>query len=160
MAEENTAAPTGIGRRKILIIAAAGLGSIFLVTGLILGILYFTGALSGNDEIIERLNAIEGGAPWPSGAHHAKAAFLPKDPDHLADPMAYRVLLILPTLYRKWAATRLHELYPWVDTWSNPYLFAGIPGFGAADGWFLTQPSKWSTSPSPTRPTWAGQSTL
>ena len=34
MAEENTAAPTGIGRRTILIIAAAGLGSIFLVTGL------------------------------------------------------------------------------------------------------------------------------
>ena len=33
MAEENTAAPTGIGRRTILIIAAAGLGSIFLVTG-------------------------------------------------------------------------------------------------------------------------------
>ena len=58
MAEENTAAPTGIGRRTILIIAAAGLGSIFLVTGLILGILYFTGALSGNDEIIDRLNAM------------------------------------------------------------------------------------------------------
>ena len=66
MAEENTPATTGIGRRTILIIAAAGLGSIFLVTGLILGILYFTGALSGNDEIMDRSNAIEGGSPGPA----------------------------------------------------------------------------------------------
>ena len=67
MAEENTTAPAGgIGRRTIIIIAAAGLGSIFLVTGLILGILYFTGALSGNDEIIDRLNAIEGGSEGPA----------------------------------------------------------------------------------------------
>ena len=61
MAEENTAAPTGIGRRTILIIAAGGGLYIFgnrANTGI-----YFTGALSGNDEIIERLNAIEGVLP-------------------------------------------------------------------------------------------------
>ena len=52
--------------------------------------------------------------------------------------MAYRVLLIMPTLYRKWAATRLHDLYPWVDTWANEAMFAGIPGIGAADGWYQT----------------------
>ena len=52
--------------------------------------------------------------------------------------MAYRVLLILPAIYRKWAATRLHDLYPWVQTWANSHMFAGIPGLGAADGWFAT----------------------
>ena len=52
--------------------------------------------------------------------------------------MSYRVLLILPTIYRKWAATRLRDLYPWVQTWANPSLYAGIPGLGAADGWYQT----------------------
>lgn len=97
MAEENTAAPTGIGRRTILIIAAAGLGSIFLVTGLILGILYFTGALSGNDEIIERLNAIEGGAPGP--ALSAASEENPDAPQLLEIPDTNR----LDTLYHQFA---------------------------------------------------------
>ena len=52
--------------------------------------------------------------------------------------MAYRVLMILPTLYRKWAATRLHTLYEWVPQWANEAIYAGIPGLGAADGWFQT----------------------
>lgn len=56
----------------------------------------------------------------------------------LADRMAYRVLLILPTLYRKWAATRLQDLYPWVGTWANEFMYAGIPGLGASDGWYQT----------------------
>lgn len=76
------------------------------------------------------LNLIENGAPWPKATLHAKAAFLPKDPDNQADPMAYRILLILSTLYRKWAATRLHSLYPWVESWANSSLFAGVPGRG------------------------------
>ena len=97
MAEENTAAPTGIGRRTILIIAAAGLGSIFLVTGLILGILYFTGALSGNDEIIERLNAIEGGSPGP--ALSAASEENPDAPQLLEIPDTNR----LDTLYHQFA---------------------------------------------------------
>ena len=84
------------------------------------------------------LNLIEHGAPWPSGTLHAKASFLPEAAANLADPMAYRILFILPTIYRRWASTRLHDLYPWVDTWSNSHMFAGIPGLGAADGWYQT----------------------
>ena len=80
------------------------------------------------------LNIIEGRAPWPTGTLHAKASFLLKDMSKLADPMAYRVLLILPSLYRRWAAARLHNLYPWVSGWANSYMYAGIPGLGAADG--------------------------
>ena len=56
--------------------------------------------------LAELMNKVENGAPWPQGTLHAKASFLPKDPASLADPMAYRILLILPTLYRHWAATR------------------------------------------------------
>jgi flagellar FliL protein len=62
MAEENVAGPTGgINKRTIIIIAAAGLAGILLLVGIMMGILYFSGALNSNDELIERLNAIEGG---------------------------------------------------------------------------------------------------
>ena len=47
------------------------------------------------------LNRIEAGAPWPTPLLHAKAVFLSKDVNKLEDPMAYRVLLILPTVYRR-----------------------------------------------------------
>ena len=98
MAEENTTAPaSGIGRRTIIIIAAAGLGSIFLVTGLILGILYFTGALSGNDEIIDRLNAIEGGSEGP--ALSSSSEDNPDAPQLLEIPDTNR----LDTLYHQFA---------------------------------------------------------
>ena len=62
MAEESVAvSPGGINRRTIIIIAAAGLAGILLLVGIMMGILYLSGALNSNDELIERLNAIEGG---------------------------------------------------------------------------------------------------
>jgi len=98
MAEENTTTPAGgIGRRTIIIIAAAGLGSIFLVTGLILGILYFTGALNGNDEIIDRLNAIAGGSEGP--ALSSSSEDNPDAPELLEIPDTNR----LDTLYHQFA---------------------------------------------------------
>ena len=62
MVDENTLEKDKIGRRTLLIIAAAALGSILLITGLITGILFLTGAFDSDDEIMRRLNAIEGGS--------------------------------------------------------------------------------------------------
>ena len=62
MVDENTIEKDKIGRRTLLIIAAAALGSILLITGLITGILFLTGAFDSDDEIMRRLNAIEGGS--------------------------------------------------------------------------------------------------
>ena len=98
MAEENTTAPAGgIGRRTIIIIAAAGLGSIFLVTGLILGILYFTGDLSGNDDIIDSLNTIEGASDGQSLSSSSEDN--PDAPQLLEIPDTNR----LDTLYHQFA---------------------------------------------------------
>ena len=74
----------------------------------------------------------------PKGIAVAKAAFLAKDPGKLEDPLSYRVLLILPALYRRWASIRLRAMDRWVDTWAEPEMFAGIRGRGAADGWYET----------------------
>ena len=62
MVDENTIEKDKIGRRTLLIIAAAALGSILLITGLITGILFLTGAFDSDEEIMRRLNAIEGGS--------------------------------------------------------------------------------------------------
>jgi len=62
MVDENTADKDKIGRKTLLIIAAACLGSILLVTALITGILFLTGAFDSDDEIMRRLNAMEGGS--------------------------------------------------------------------------------------------------
>ena len=61
MADEKIEKKEAISRKTLLIIAAACLGSILLVTGILIGILFLTGAFDSDDEIIRRLNAIEGG---------------------------------------------------------------------------------------------------
>lgn len=51
--------------------------------------------------LAELLALIEEGGKWPTGTLHATAAFLlAKDPAKCEESLAYRVLLILPTLYR------------------------------------------------------------
>ena len=62
MVDENTADKDKIGRKTLLIIAAACLGSILVVTGLITSVLFLTGAFDSDDEVMRRLNAIEGGS--------------------------------------------------------------------------------------------------
>ena len=82
--------------------------------------------------------AIEGGAAWPEDSLHVKAAFLAKEENPSLDPLGYRILLIFPILYRRWAAVRLRNLAPWVLSWWMPNFFAGGPGASAEDAWWLT----------------------
>ena len=65
----------------------------------------------------------------------AKAAFLVKDPTKVEDPMSYRVLLILSSIYRRWATLRLRQMSRWVDGWALPEMYAGVQGRGAQDAW-------------------------
>ena len=69
-------------------------------------------ALVAFNHLATLLNLLEEVAAWPSKLLHAKGAFLCKEPATPYEPMAYRILLVLPTLYRKWATTRLRHLGP------------------------------------------------
>jgi hypothetical protein len=82
------------------------------------------------------LNGIEKGKAWPSSLTTAKAAFLAKDVDKSCDPLAHRILLILSTLYRKWAGYRQRSLKPWILEWATKHMFAGIPDMCALDAWY------------------------
>ena len=67
-----------------------------------------------------------------------KQFFVKTPPHKIYDPFEYRVLLILPVLYRRWATARLADLKPWVQRWQLPEMFAGVEGCGAEDGWYET----------------------
>lgn len=70
--------------------------------------------------LADMLNDIEQGTPWPRQLTTARAAFLSKDPDDSLNPLAYCVRLMLPSIYRMWAKTRLRHLQPWMDEWTLP----------------------------------------
>ena len=76
-------------------------------------------------KLADLLNAIEDGADWPEDVSTARAAFLAKDADKLEDPLAYRVLLIMSVLYRRWASCRLRGMAPWIKRWQLQEMFAG-----------------------------------
>ena len=66
------------------------------------------------ERLAAMLNKIEDGADWPKGMTYARAAYLAKDAQNREDPLAYRVLLILPAIYRRWASARLAALEDWI----------------------------------------------
>eukprot|EP00973_Karenia_brevis_P077860 10819318-Karenia_brevis.AAC.1 len=59
------------------------------------------------------LNIIEKGYPWPEDLLHTRATLLCKNPATPYDPLAWRILWILPNLYRRWASARLGQLEGW-----------------------------------------------
>ena len=50
--------------------------------------------------LADMLNEIEQGAKWPKEMNKARAAFMSKDEDDVLNPLANRVLLMLPSVYR------------------------------------------------------------
>ena len=56
------------------------------------------------------LNEIEKGMKWPRQTTKAHATCIPKESQASHDPLAYRVLLIMSQIYRKWASMRLKHL--------------------------------------------------
>ena len=88
--------------------------------------------------LAEMFNRIEGGANWPTQMNESRAAFMAKDEDDELNPLAYRVLLMLPAIYRLWGRTRLAHLQPWVAEWTTPEMFAGVEGQGAEEAAYST----------------------
>ena len=75
--------------------------------------------------IADLLNLVEEGESWPDGMNEERAVFMEKETDNVDDPLKFRVLKILPALYRRWAALRLRALDEWLQKWSTDDLYAG-----------------------------------
>ena len=76
---------------------------------------------------------------WPEDQTKTRAVFLSKDCTDVGNPMAYRILKITSTLYRVWGTVRIRNLEAWIRTWADEAMFAGVPGAGSEEGWYITQ---------------------
>ena len=88
--------------------------------------------------LAQMFNAIEKGASWPKEETIARAAFMAKEEGIELDPLSYRVLLMLPASYRRYAKIRLRHMQPWIEKWVMPEIYAGVEGQGAADAAYET----------------------
>ena len=88
--------------------------------------------------LAQMLNAIEKGAERPAQMNKSRAAFMCKAEEVALNPLAYRVLLMLPAIYRLWGRTRLAHLQPWVAEWATPDMYAGTEGQGAEEAAYRT----------------------
>ena len=79
---------------------------------------------------------VETGAPWPVPLQRGKAVFIAKPNTSWEDPLAFRILLILPYAYRCWAKMRLYHMAPWVRSWATEDMFGLAEGTGAQDAWY------------------------
>ena len=84
------------------------------------------------------MNVIEAGASWPEDLLHARATYMKKDDADPLNPVGFRVLLMLPVVYRRWVAVRLAHLEPWIQKWALSGIYAGISGRSAADAAYKT----------------------
>ena len=81
---------------------------------------------------------IEQGESWPDDSLTIGAHLLPKDTSDATNPLAYRILLITPSIYRLWARYRLSQLDEWASLWLPDCSFAGTIGMAAEDAWYGT----------------------
>ena len=94
--------------------------------------------LSAFQLLADFLNRIEKEGRWPTNLAIAKAAFLHKDDPVNAGPLDLRILLMVPSLNRRWASARLLAIDRWIKSWATSDMFAGLPGQGAQDAWYST----------------------
>ena len=71
---------------------------------------------------------IEADGKWPEDLTRTRAAFLAREDEEALEPLGFRCLLMLASLYRLWATTRLNHLEPWVEQWSMEEILAGVAG--------------------------------
>ena len=84
------------------------------------------------------MQLIEDTNEWPEDQRQARAVFLCKDDNKAQDPMIYRIIKISSTFYRIYGSVRMRNLQDWTERWATKNMFAGVPGVGAEEGWYLT----------------------
>eukprot|EP00969_Alexandrium_andersonii_P187095 8267599-Alexandrium_andersonii.AAC.1 len=88
--------------------------------------------------LADMLNSIESGASWPDALRVARVAIVEKPGGDPLSPLGYRLLTVLPVVYRRWASIRLRHVDDWVSSWALPEMYAGVPGRGAQRAWWET----------------------
>ena len=89
--------------------------------------------------ITKWMQLIEDTNEWPEDQRQARAVFLCQDDNKAQDPMSYRIIKINCTFYRIYGSVRMRNLQEWIEKCATKNMFAGVPGVGAEEGWYLIQ---------------------
>ena len=85
--------------------------------------------------LVDLLNQVERGLPWPSQLLVGLISSLEKK-DTARSAADYRPICVLSLVYRTWASIRARQLLAWLIHWTPDSLIGSRPRKEAADVWF------------------------
>ena len=85
--------------------------------------------------LVNLINAIEQGRPWPSSALVGVIAALEKV-ENAQDASQFRPICVLSLLYRTWASCRAKQVLDWLSEWAPSEIIGSRPGCEAGSIWW------------------------
>ena len=83
--------------------------------------------------IVVILNMVESGHAWPADSNYVRLAPMHRPGEDPLSPCSYRLISILPVLYRIWAKKHYGHLAPWLQRWIPDEMYSCMKGRGAAE---------------------------
>ena len=74
----------------------------------------------------------EKGLGWPKGLRCARSAYVSKEEEpNIRDLLKYRVITVLPSVYKIWSNMRYRHCSDWSERWADECQFSARKGRGA-----------------------------
>ena len=84
-------------------------------------------------------NLAEKGNGWPKDLLCARSAYISKEEEpNIKDLLKYRVITVLPAVYRAWSRMRYNHCSDWAATWADEAQYSACRGRGAQEAWWNT----------------------
>ncbi|MFM7989232.1 MAG: hypothetical protein ACKPKO_58955, partial [Candidatus Fonsibacter sp.] len=82
-------------------------------------------------------NMAEAGGGWPEGLQCARSAYISKEEEpNTRELLKYRVITVLPSVYRVWPDVRYRHCGDWAEKWADEGQFSARKGRGAQEAWW------------------------
>lgn len=85
--------------------------------------------------LVNLLNAIEQGQPWPSSLLVGTIAALEKV-ENAQDASQFRPICVFSLVYRTWASCRARQILDWLSAWAPEEILGSRPGCEAGSIWW------------------------
>lgn len=85
--------------------------------------------------LVDTLNAIEGGRPWPPCSLVGTIAALEKV-ENAQDASQFRPICVFSLIYRTWASLRARSILDWLSEWAPTEIVGSRPGCEAGTIWW------------------------
>ncbi|MFM7977958.1 MAG: hypothetical protein ACKPKO_01470, partial [Candidatus Fonsibacter sp.] len=83
-------------------------------------------------------NMAEEGEGWPQGLNCARSAYVSKEEEpNIKDLLKYRVITVLPAVYRLWSNMRYRHCGDWAERRAEEGQYSARNGRGAQEAWWM-----------------------